>query len=99
MGEELGASTALHFGFRARYRTALENGLVENEIVYVYFGAAPRKVAPNPDEVMTVATMGLKQLNTDITRHPRRYAYWLRYYLKNHYAAIARSMMAELGRT
>jgi isopentenyl-diphosphate delta-isomerase len=89
--EELGATTTLHFGFRARYRTALANGLIENEVVYVYFGAAPVRFAPNPAEVMQVATMSLQELKSDISHHPRRYAYWLRYYLKNHYAAIRRS--------
>jgi len=92
LGEELGATAALHFGFRARYRTELANGLIENEVVYVYFGVAPARLAPDPSEVMSVATMGLPELNADITRHPRRYAYWLRYYLKNHYAAIRRGV-------
>ncbi len=90
--EELGATAPLHFGFRARYRTELANGLIENEVVYVYFGAAPVHFAPNPAEVLSVATMGLSELNTDIAHHPRRYAYWLRYYLKNHYAAIRRGV-------
>src|SRR6266542_2930166 len=40
--EELGATAELRFGFRARYRTELPNGLIENEIVYVYFGSASR---------------------------------------------------------
>jgi isopentenyl-diphosphate delta-isomerase len=97
LGEELGASAPLHFGFRARYRTVLANGLIENEIVYVYFGPAPPQLAPNPAEVMAVGTMALGELKTDIARHPRRYAYWLRYYLKNHYAAIQRGVAGRRG--
>ena len=86
--EELGATASLRFGFRARYCTALPNGLTENEIVYVYFGVAPREFALNPHEVSAVAWTTLKELRDDIRQRPRRYAYWLRYYLENHYAAI-----------
>lgn len=94
LGEELGASAALRFGFKARYRTALPNGLVENEIVHVCFGPAPATDAfsPDPAEVEAVTRMTLPELHRDIVRHPRRYAYWLRHYLKNHYAALRREV-------
>ena len=92
--EELGASAPLRFGFRARYYTALPNGLIENEIVYVYFGATPAALAPNPAEVSTLARLTLEELQEDIARRPRRYAYWLRFYVKNHFAAIRRSIRA-----
>ena len=36
--EELGVTSALSFGFFARYQAALGNGMHENEFVYVYFG-------------------------------------------------------------
>jgi isopentenyl-diphosphate delta-isomerase len=93
--EELGATTGLQFGFRARYRTALANGLVENEIVYVYFGGAPAALRPNPAEVGAVRSLSLAALRTDIARHPRRYAYWLRHYLRNHAAAIRRGIVSR----
>ena len=94
LGEELGATASLRYGFRARYRTQLPNGLIENEIVYVFFGAAPRPelLAPNPGEVSELARLSLGELRDDIHRHPRLYAYWLRYYLENHYAAIRRGV-------
>ncbi|MSU50097.1 MAG: isopentenyl-diphosphate Delta-isomerase [Opitutus sp.] len=92
LAEELGATTTLQFGFRARYCTALPNGLTENEIVYVYFGGIPAGLAPNPDEVSALQRMSLAELQRDIAAHPRRYAYWLRYYMKNHYAAIGRGV-------
>jgi isopentenyl-diphosphate Delta-isomerase len=93
--EELGASAKLRFSFRARYRTELPNGLIENEIVYVYFGRAQEsseRMSPNPAEVSEVGWMTLPELNRDLVRHPRRYAYWLRYYLKKHYTAIRRGV-------
>jgi isopentenyl-diphosphate Delta-isomerase len=94
LNEELGASAPLRYGFRARYRTELPNGLIENEIVYVYFGPAPAlaSLALNPDEVAEVARMSLPELRDDIRRRPQRYAYWLRYYLEKHYAAIERAV-------
>jgi isopentenyl-diphosphate Delta-isomerase len=88
LGEELGATVPLRFAFTARYCTSLPNGLTENEIVYVYFGSAPAALSPNPAEVSAIAWEKLPQLQADIAHHPRRYAYWLRYYMKNHYAAI-----------
>ena len=90
--EELGASAALHFSFRARYRTVLPNGLTENELVYVYFGSAPSMYDLNPAEVSALGWKTLPELMDDVERHPRRYAYWLRYYLKNHHAAIQRGI-------
>jgi isopentenyl-diphosphate Delta-isomerase len=92
--EELGATAALRYGFRARYRTELPNGLTENELVYVYFGRAPKTLQPNPAEVAEVAQMSLAELQRDLSRRPRRYAYWLRYYMKNHFAAIRRTVRA-----
>lgn len=92
LGEELGATAPLRYAFRARYCTALPNGLTENELVEVFFGPAPRDIAPNPDEVADVTWMALAELKADIARRPRCYAYWLRFYMKNHYAAIRRGV-------
>ena len=94
LGEELGATVPLRYAFRAQYCTALPNGLTENEIVYVFFGVAPPAFAPNPAEVSSLTRLSLPELKRDIARHPRRYAYWLRYYLKNHYAALRRGVAA-----
>ena len=92
LGEELGASAALRYAFRARYCTVLPNELTENEIVYVYFGRAPDQYRLDPAEVAAIGWKTLPQLLADIERHPRRYAYWLRYYMKNHYAGIRRAV-------
>lgn len=94
LAEELGAAADLRFGFRAHYCTTLANGLTENEIVYVYFGSTPATLQLNPAEVARVAQLSLGQLQGDIARHPQRYAYWLRHYMKNHYAALRRGLTA-----
>lgn len=101
LGEELGATASLRFGFKARYRTALPNGLVENEIVHVCFGLAPADaaLALNPAEVATVTYLTLPALRRDIARRPRRYAYWLRHYLKNHYAALRKQVATVRAKT
>lgn len=93
LGEELGATAPLRFAFLARYRTTLPNGLTENELVHVYFGPAPEVLAPNPAEVAATARLRLPALKADIARRPARYAYWLRYYFKQHYAAIRQGVM------
>lgn len=91
--EELGAETPLLYGFRARYRTALPNGLTENEIVYVYFGSVPPALHLNPDEVARTAWINLNELRRDIRARPGRYAYWLRFYLENHFDAIRTALL------
>lgn len=93
LGEELGASSTLRFGFRARYRTELGNGLVENELVYVFFGARPERIEPNPAEVWEVEWVGLTELLGDVARRPGRYAYWLRHYMREHESSIRRAIM------
>ncbi len=92
--EELGVGSTLRRGFRARYRTTLPNGLIENEIVHVYFGPGGSPLEPNPAEVARTDWTSLAALRRDVRRRPARYAYWLRYYLENHSSAIR----AELRR-
>jgi isopentenyl-diphosphate delta-isomerase len=96
LNEELGTRATLRFSFRARYCTLLPNGLTENELVYVYFGSAPLTYRLNPAEVSAIGWKTLPELLHDVEQHPRRYAYWLRYYLKNHHAAIQRGISAAL---
>ncbi len=46
LGEELGITSDLSFGFFARYQTPLDDGMNENELVYVYFGKLKSATAP-----------------------------------------------------
>ena len=84
LGEELGATARLRFGFRTHYRAEFTNGLAENEIVYVYFGALPSRLALNPGEVAAVELRTLDELQADAARHPEKYVYWLNHYLTRH---------------
>jgi isopentenyl-diphosphate Delta-isomerase len=83
--EELGLSAPLSLGFHARYRTALDGGMIENEFVHVFGGRLPAgPIRPNPDEADAVELIGLDELQEQVVRSPERYAYWLRHYLREH---------------
>ncbi|MGL4440011.1 MAG: isopentenyl-diphosphate Delta-isomerase [Bosea sp. (in: a-proteobacteria)] len=84
LGEELGMSAVLRFGFRARYQTSLDHGLTENELVYVYVGRVDGPMALNPDEVCETRLMSVPELIRDTAANPDAYAYWLRHYLTSH---------------
>jgi len=84
VGEELGATTRLQFGFRAHYLAKFGNGLSENELVYVYFARAPDGLVPNPDEVAALAWRSFEDLKQDAGQHPENYVFWLNHYLTQH---------------
>jgi isopentenyl-diphosphate delta-isomerase len=90
LGEELGVASALSFGFFARYRTALDHGMHENELVYVYFGRLESEPKPDPAEVADVALLSCAEIRGRIERDPGSFAYWLRHYFHGHGAEIAR---------
>jgi isopentenyl-diphosphate delta-isomerase len=102
LGEELGATARLRFGFRTHYHAAFSNGLEENEIVYVFFGALPAALKLNPREVASVALRSLDELKKDAARRPESYVFWLNHYLTRHdreiRAGLKRVMKRDLGR-
>jgi isopentenyl-diphosphate Delta-isomerase len=90
LNEELGVSARLSFGFFARYRTELDNGMHENEFVYVYFGKLTSTPEPNPAEVADVAFLSCDEVGRRMTRKPSEFAFWFRHYFRDHGAEIAR---------
>jgi isopentenyl-diphosphate delta-isomerase len=90
LNEELGVSNPLSFGFFARYRAELGNGMQENEFVYVYFGALRAAPKPDPAEVATVDFASVAEIKRRIAREPGAFAYWLRHYFENHLGDITR---------
>jgi isopentenyl-diphosphate delta-isomerase len=90
LGEELGVQSALSFGFFARYRTELDNGMHENEFVYVYFGRLSSEPRPNPDEIADVALLSCDDIERRIRRDPDSFAFWFKHYFQHHGAEIAR---------
>ena len=92
VGEELGATTRLQFGFRAHYEAKFGNGLSENEIVYVYFGRCPEGMELNPDEVASTTWMSFADLKCDAGSNPDKYVFWLNHYLTQHETEITRGL-------
>jgi isopentenyl-diphosphate delta-isomerase len=93
LGEELGATGPLRFGFRTRYAAELGGGLRENEIVYVYFGSAPTEpLRPDPREISATEWTTLAELKRACRRAPEKYAFWLKHYLERHDAAVERGV-------
>lgn len=98
LGEEMGISVSLRFGFRTRYEVRFSNGLMENEIVYVYFGLAPLDVAPNPEEISAVHLRPLPVLESEIEKAPDHYSYWLKHYITHHFCEIDAGIARMLDR-
>jgi isopentenyl-diphosphate Delta-isomerase len=83
--EELGLATALTFTFHARYRAALDHGMIENELVYVFAGRLPAgPIRPDPMEADATDLATLDDLEEQVSISPRRYTIWLRHYLREH---------------
>ena len=90
LNEELGVTAPLSFGFFARYRAELDNGMQENEFVYVYFGRLVSEPRPDPAEIADVALLSCDEINRRIKREPNSFAFWFRHYFRDHGAEIAR---------
>ena len=90
LGEELGVASDLSFGFFARYRTALDHGMNENEFVYVYFGKLKADPDPNPDEVSEVEFLSIEEIKRRLRQDPDAFTVWFRHYFEHHADEIAR---------
>jgi isopentenyl-diphosphate delta-isomerase len=90
LNEELGVTCALSFGFFARYRTELDNGMHENEFVYIYFGRLAAEPRPDPAEIADVAFLSCEDIGRRIKKEPNTFAFWFKHYFRNHGADIAR---------
>jgi isopentenyl-diphosphate delta-isomerase len=88
--EELGLETNLRFGFFSRYQTALDNGMHENEFVYVYFGDLVAPVKPNLDEIINIDFLTPREIDRRMRQEPNSFTYWLKYYFHAHYAEITK---------
>jgi isopentenyl-diphosphate Delta-isomerase len=88
LGEELGVTTPLSFGFFARYRAELDNGMHENEFVYVYFGRLASELRPDPAEIAGVALLSCQEIRRRIGQDPDAFTFWLRHYFRDHHSQI-----------
>jgi isopentenyl-diphosphate Delta-isomerase len=97
LNEELGVSAALSFGFFSRYRTELDNGMQENELVYVYFGRLASVPRPDPAEIAGVAFLSCEEVGRRIKQRPNEFAFWFKHYFHHHGAEIARLARKTVG--
>ena len=93
--EELGVTDPLSFGFFARYRAELDNGMQENEFVYVYFARLKSQTRPDPAEIASLEFLSLRELSRRIERKPGAFTYWMKHYIRHHHGEIARHIRAE----
>jgi len=99
LAEETGLSCPLTPGFQARYTAELDNGLVENELVHVFFGVTSDPGAANPSEVECFRELDLAGLDREIRARPGDYAVWLVTYFARHKADIVAARNRLLGGT
>nr|WP_199156193.1 isopentenyl-diphosphate Delta-isomerase [Pedobacter sp. ASV2] len=76
--EEMGMECVLTEAFSFIYKAPLENGLIENEFDYVFFGISDDLPIVNPNEVQCYRYMNLKVLQNDINKQPQLYTSWLK---------------------
>jgi isopentenyl-diphosphate delta-isomerase len=91
MEEELGVTgITVHYREEVEYRADVGQGLTEHEVVQIYVCDAPEGliVTPNPDEVMAVEWVTLRDLARRIAKHPDQFTPWLKVYMQDHADAI-----------
>src|SRR5260370_38904002 len=96
LGEELGVTDPLRFGFFARYRAELDHGMKENEYVYVYFGRLRAQAKPDPAEIADQEFASLSEISRRISQEPGAFTYWMMHYVRHHHRDIARHIQAAI---
>lgn len=81
LSQELGLAAPLREVGVTAYRTAFDNGLVENEVVHLLIGRGGAKPEPDPDEVMATRWIGRAALEAEVARRPQDFTYWFKRYL------------------
>jgi isopentenyl-diphosphate delta-isomerase len=82
LGEEMGFQTELKHQFTFHYRAEFDNGLIENEIDYVYFGEFVGDFQANPEEVADYKWLSLESIKNDIAESPEKYTVWFKEIMK-----------------
>lgn len=80
--EELGFDCELKKIFKFHYKKEFENGLIENEIDYVFVGVYDGKVIPNPKEVEDYKWVNIGWLKKDVLINPDKYTFWFKEIMK-----------------
>jgi isopentenyl-diphosphate Delta-isomerase len=89
LAEEMGVRCEVKPLFTARYRAAVSNGYIEDEVVHAFGGTYEGPIKPDPAEVAEWKWMPFAVLTEDLTRRPEFYTVWFCLYFREHYDAIA----------
>jgi len=74
---EMGIQCSLLFLGKFEYSVTFENGLIENEIDYIFVGKTNEKPKINNEEVSDFKWIEIEKLKQEIDSHPYLYTFWL----------------------
>ena len=80
--EEMGFTCKLEEVSSFIYKTAVGNGLIENELDHVFFGISDDKPKPNKREVTDYKYLALYKIKKDISKNPEKYTKWFKIILQ-----------------
>lgn len=98
--EEMGFKAELQHQFWFRYKSEVENGLIENELDHVFFGEYNGDVKLNPNEVEDCTFVPLVKVFTDAKNHPDRYSIWFRIIIdkfRDHLTGMEHRLQKSMG--
>ncbi len=81
LGEEMGFTCSLTFLTKVRYRSELDQGLIEHELVSVFVGRHHGPVHANPDEADLVRWIAPESLREEMTQQPDNFTVWFKKYV------------------
>jgi isopentenyl-diphosphate Delta-isomerase len=93
LNEEMGFDCQLHQLFKFRYQTTFDNGLIENELDYVFRGFYDGIPLPDPNEVSDWKWVDIDFLKEDIHLHPDLYTFWFKAAYDNFYQLIDKKLL------
>jgi isopentenyl-diphosphate delta-isomerase len=90
--EEMGMRCSFKEGFKFRYKTELENNLIENELDHVILGFSDENPILNPSEAQDFKWISMDDLLKDMHLHPEKYTVWFKLILLDHYQKLIQSL-------
>ena len=80
---EMGFDTKVDYKFKFTYHNSFDNGLIEHETDYVYFGIWNDIPEFNHNEVSDYKWISYEDLKNDLRANPENYTYWFTYIMNN----------------
>lgn len=90
--EEMGMICSFKEGFKFRYRTELENNLIENELDHVIIGYCDENPILNPTEAQNFKWVKMEELLEDMQLNPKIYTVWFKLILTDHFKQLTQSL-------